>query len=109
MPFGGLNSMWLIVMFDLPTDTREARHEYAVFRKRLLKDGFIMMQYSVYIRHCASNENALVHMSRVKNGLPADGEVRLIKITDKQFSKIEVFFGKQRRKVEKSPEQLQFF
>ena len=56
--------MWLITMFDLPTDTVEARKHYSNFRQSLLKDGFIMMQYSVYIRHCASEENAIVHKKK---------------------------------------------
>jgi len=47
MSFGGLNSMWVIVLFDLPTDSSEARKQYTVFRKHLLDDGFTMMQYSV--------------------------------------------------------------
>jgi len=50
-----------------------------------------MMQYSVYIRHCASSENANVHFERIKSALPPDGEVRIIQITDKQFEKMEVF------------------
>lgn len=101
--------MWVIVLFDLPTDTAEARKQYTVFRKHLLEDGFIMMQYSVYMRHCASDENALVHVKRVKSRLPPDGEVRIVKITDKQFGRIEVFYGKKRRKIEAPPEQLSLF
>lgn len=50
----GWRTMWVIAMFDLPTDTPKARKAYARFRKDLLSDGFTMMQYSVYIRHCAS-------------------------------------------------------
>ena len=75
----------------------------------MLDDGFSMMQYSVYMRHSASDENAQVHIDRVKQGLPDDGEVRIIKITDKQFSKIQVFYGKKRKPTEKAPEQLEFF
>ena len=101
--------MWIIVLFDLPTDDKEARRDYSNFRKSLLNDGFSMMQYSVYMRHCASEENAKVHSQRVKAHLPPDGEVRIIKITDKQFSKIEVYFGKKRKPIEKAPEQLMFF
>lgn len=101
--------MWVIVLFDLPTDTSEARSDYRHFREDLLKDGFTMMQYSVYMRHCASDENAQVHMKRVKASLPPDGEVRVVKITDKQFGKIQVFYGKQRKPTEKAPEQLMFF
>lgn len=109
MTFGGLQTMWIIVLFDLPTDTKDARQEYARFRKFLLQDSFTMMQYSVYIRHSSSDENAQVHAKRVKNQLPDDGEVRIIKITDKQFGKIEVFFGKKHKPTEKAPLQLQFF
>jgi len=109
MIFGGLNTMWIIVLFDLPTDTKKARKDYTQFRKHLLTDGFSMMQYSAYIRHCASEENAQVHVKRIKGGLPPDGEVRIIKITDKQFGKIEVFFGKKQRTVESPPQQMSFF
>lgn len=107
--FGGLEVMWVIVMFDLPTETKEERKDYSKFRKFLLEDGFVMMQYSVYMRHSSSDENAIVHTSRVKSILPPNGEIRIIKITDKQFSKIEVFYGKKRKSTEKAPEQLSFF
>ena len=109
MIFGGQKTMWIIVLFDLPTDTTEARKDYTKFRKHLLDDGFTMMQYSVYMRHCSSDENAQVHMQRVKAILPPDGEIRIVKITDKQFARIEVFFGKKRKPTEKAPEQLMFF
>ena len=106
--FGGLQTVWIIVLFDLPTDTKQARQQYTKFRKFLLNNSFSMMQYSVYIRHCASKENATVHVARVKKILPPDGEVRILKITDKQFGKIEVYYGKKRRATEKAPLQLQF-
>lgn len=109
MVFGGLQTVWTIVLFDLPTDSGEARRQYTLFRKFLLQDGFSMMQYSVYMRHHASEENAQVHTQRIKQHLPDDGEVRIVKITDKQFSRIEVFYGKRRKLIEKPPEQLQFF
>ena len=109
MKFGGLQVMRLIVMFDLPTDTKKARKEYTHFRKFLLNDGFTMMQYSIYMRHSSSSENAVVHAKRVKEHLPDDGEVRIIRITDQQFGKIEVFYGKKRQKPIKAPLQLQFF
>ena len=107
--FGGLDSMWVIVLFDLPTDTKTARKQYVRFRKHLMNDGFSMMQYSVYVRHCASDENAAVHVKRVKSVLPPDGEVRIVKITDKQFGKIQVFYGKRRKPTEPAPKQLEFF
>ncbi len=107
--FGGLKTMWIVVLFDLPTDTKIARKDYMRFRKFLLQDGFTMMQYSVYMRHSSSDENAQVHAKRVKDRLPNDGEVRIIKITDKQFGKIEVYYGKKRTPTETAPIQLQLF
>ena len=106
--YGGVKTVWILVLFDLPTDTKAARRQYTRFRKFLLEDSFTMMQYSVYMRHCASDENAAVHIKRVKSGLPPDGEVRIVKITDRQFAKIEVYYGKKRQPVEQAPTQLEF-
>ena len=100
--------MWIIVLFDLPSDTKTARRKYTQFRNFLLDDGFSMMQYSVYMRHCASDENASVHVKRVKSILPPEGEVRIVKITDRQFGKIEIFYGKKRKLIEEAPKQLEF-
>ena len=97
------------MLFDLPTDTKRARRNYADFRKFLLEDGFMMMQYSVYMRNCASRENMEVHIDRVRNHLPPDGEVRVIAITDKQFERMEVFLGRKRKPTETPPPQLQLF
>lgn len=101
--------MWVLAMFDLPTDTKQARHAYVQFRKRLIKDGFAMMQFSVYVRHCASEENAEVHVKRVEQGVPSDGEVRILAITDKQFARMRVFWGKRRKPTESPPQQLELF
>lgn len=101
--------MWVLTMFDLPTDTKTARRQYTQFRKALLKDGFVMMQFSVYIRHCASRENAAVHTQRVERAVPDDGEVRVITITDKQFERMRVFWGKRRMPTEEPPAQLELF
>lgn len=102
-------SMWVIAMFDLPTDSAEARRAYTRFRKDLLNDGFAMMQYSIYYRHCASFENADTHIRRMGACVPAQGEVRFVAITDKQFSRIQTFFGKKRQPKQESPAQLEFF
>lgn len=83
--------MWVLVFFDLPTDTKKERNEAARFRKDLLKDGFVMFQFSIYIRHCPSAENAATHIKRVKNLLPQYGQVGILSITDKQFSNIELY------------------
>ena len=101
--------MWLLVMFDLPVDTPKARKHYAQFRKKLMKDGFVMIQFSVYVRHCASRENADVHSERVKEFVPPEGEVRLLRITEKQYGRMEVFWGKKRKPPERAPAQLELF
>lgn len=101
--------MWVIAMFDLPTDTPKARKDYARFRKHLLEDGFTMMQYSIYTRHCASIENAAVHVRRMGDVVPPAGEVRFLTITDNQFGRIKVFVGKKRQKSAPPPAQLEFF
>lgn len=101
--------MWLFVLFDLPVDTKQARRAYAQFRKFLLKDGFVQVQYSVYARVCASEANVEVHTHRVEARVPDDGEVRLMCITDKQFARQRIFWGKMRKAPPKAPHQLEFF
>jgi CRISPR-associated protein Cas2 len=96
-------------MFDLPVRTKRERRHYAQFRKELLKDGFARMQYSVYKRSCASYENAAVHINRTQEKVPPDGEVRIITITDKQFARMRIFWGKRRVKPEDPPAQLELF
>jgi CRISPR-associated protein Cas2 len=109
MQFSEYRRMWVVTMFDLPVDSKEARHEYVVFRKHLLRDGFTRLQFSVYGRHCASEENAAAHVQRVEGRVPPDGEVRVLTITDKQFERMRVFWGKMRTRPEKPPQQLEFF
>lgn len=109
MILSGYRAVWIFTMFDLPVDTKTARKAYADFRKSLLKDGFTMLQYSVYVRHCASEENADVHYNRIKGFLPDDGEVRLITITDKQFGRMETHWGKMRKPPPPTPRQLELF
>lgn len=86
--------MWVLVFFDLPTDTKKERKAAADFRKHLLMDGFIMFQFSIYMRHCPSSENADVHVKRVKSFLPPCGQVGVLTITDKQFGSMELFVAK---------------
>src|ERR1035437_10253625 len=107
MNFERLNAyriMWLFVYFDLPTDTKKQRKNYANFRKGLKQDGFTMMQFSVYIRHCPSAENADVHQKRVEPILPPEGNVSILRITDKQYGNIVNFWGKTAKIMEQAPQ-----
>ena len=101
--------MWVMVLFDLPTETKKDKKEHAKFRKRLLEDGFTMFQFSIYLRHCPSRENADVHIKRVKNFLPKEGYVGILTITDKQFGQMELFRGCQRMKHDAPTQQLELF
>ncbi|MEA3426349.1 MAG: CRISPR-associated endonuclease Cas2 [Bacteroidota bacterium] len=101
--------MWVLVLFDLPTETKKDRKAYAVFRKKLLADGFQMFQFSIYMRHCPSRENADVHIKRVKNFLPAKGHIGIFQFTDKQFGMVELFYGKDPQNTQSPVQQLEMF
>jgi CRISPR-associated protein Cas2 len=107
--WSGYNIMWLFAMFDLPVNDKDARRAYSQFRNLLLDNGFSQMQYSIYARCCNSEETALVYRNRIVTQLPKDGHVRLLMITDRQFGKMEVYFGKSRTNPEPKPKQLQLF
>lgn len=101
--------MWLFVFFDLPVTTKQEQKIASDFRKNLLKDGFTMMQFSVYIRHCASHESLVVHKRRIKSMMPSSGKISMLAVTDKQYADIETIFGKTAKKEIKAPIQLEFF
>lgn len=101
--------MWLFVFFDLPTQTKKDRRNAQQFRKNLLKDGFTMMQFSVYSRHCASYESADVHEKRIKKLLPPYGKVSILRITDKQYGMMANFWGKAEKPKDPLPQQLELF
>ena len=101
--------MWILVFFDLPTETKTDRKRATGFRKALIDDGFTMFQFSIYIRHCPSFENAEVHIKRVKRILPDKGKVGILCITDKQFGKMELFLGSEIAERPPVEQQLELF
>ncbi len=101
--------MWTLVMYDLPTETRKDRKVASKFRKKLMEDGFSMFQFSMYVRHSASSENATVHSNRVKKMLPEYGKIGILQITDKQFGEMELFYGTKKAEMPKIPQQLELF
>jgi len=107
--FSEYRIMWVLVFFDLPTETKKERKAHAIFRKNLMKDGFTMFQFSIYLRHCASRENADVHIKRVKRLLPEKGHVGIMCITDKQFGNMELFYSKKQTEVAVPSQQLEMF
>ena len=107
--FSEYRVMWILVLFDLPTETKKDKKAYAEFRKNLQRDGFTMFQFSIYVRHCATSENAAVHIKMVKSFLPEFGQVGIMCITDKQFAQIELFYGKKPQGVKTPGQQLELF
>ncbi len=101
--------LWIFVFFDLPTETKTDKKNYTRFRKGLQQDGFTMLQFSIYIRHCNSRENAEVHMKRARILLPPKGEVVIFTITDKQFGQMEFFRGPKEKERPDTPQQLELF
>lgn len=101
--------MWVMVFFDLPVETKKDRKNYAVFRKTMLKDGFTMFQFSAYLRHCPSRENADVHVKRVQKNLPPKGHVGILTITDKQFGMMQIYYGREEKEKPPTPQQLELF
>ena len=101
--------MWVFVFFDLPVVETKDRKAATKFRFQLLKDGFTMLQYSVYIRHCASKEAVDVHVKRVNKWVPKKGHVSILQITDKQYGDIINIWGSCREPVPTAPAQLSFF
>lgn len=101
--------MWIFVFFDLPTATKTDTRNYAKFRKKMLLDGFQMFQFSIYMRHCSSRENAEVHIKRTKKNLPPNGSIGILCITDKQFELMELFRGRERVTTQPPVQQLELF
>lgn len=101
--------LWILVFFDLPTETKKERAAHAKFRKQIMQDGFVMFQFSIYLRHCNSRENADVHLKRVKRLLPEKGKVGILTITDKQFGAMELFQGATISLRPDTPQQLELF
>ena len=102
-------NMWVVVLFDLPTETKKQRKDAHDFRLGMIKDGFLMFQYSFYMRFCPSKEHAQTHRNRVKKMVPKDGFVCILLITDRQYSLMELFRGAVLTGAEPAPQQLELF
>ena len=102
--------MRLIVFFDLPVVKKEDRKGYTQFRKFLLKDGYDMVQFSVYSRICNGQESVNKHLGRLEKNLPSKGSVRCMQITEKQYGEIKFLVGKPTKKeVKVCASQISFF
>ena len=100
--------MRIIVMFDLPVITAAEKREYNKFRKFLVKSGFMMMQESIYCKLTQNVTSADLIVSNIRKNKPQSGLVQVMKITEKQYAKIEFIVGKTASEVIDSDERLLF-
>lgn len=106
MPEQEIRYLWLFVFFDLPVGTKTERRDATKFRKFLLDDGYMMLQYSVYIRLCRGQEAVDKHAKRLTNRLPTKGSVRALQVTDRQYERMKTLVGTQRKQEKLGSEQL---
>lgn len=98
--------MRVIVFFDLPTETESDRRKYRKFRRSLIKDGFIMIQESVYAKLALNSTQVAQIVSEVKNNQPEKGIVQILSVTEKQFLKMEMISGKMQTDILNTDERL---
>ncbi len=101
--------MWSFVLFDLPVKSKQNRRDYTKFRKLLIQSGFSQLQYSVYARYHESEAQSDTLIRLVRDALPKRGHIRILKVTDRQFGKMENFSAGKRKRTEKTDEQLLLF
>ena len=101
--------MRIIVMFDLPVVTEKERKIATRFRKFLVDDGFLMMQFSVYSRICRNNDDLNKHINRLKINAPKTGNIRLLQVTENQYNNMIMFAGEKSMEEEISIENLLVF
>ena len=105
----GYRLMWILVMFDLPTDTKPQRKAATEFRNFLLDEGFERSQFSVYARFVNGKEAFATRVNRIEHNLPASGDVQVLNFTDRQYRDIVHFSDQGRKGARKNPEQLVMF
>ncbi|AHA04655.1 CRISPR-associated endonuclease Cas2 [Pediococcus pentosaceus] len=85
--------MRLMIMFDLPVETAKQRKQYRQFRKSLINEGFLMIQYSVYVRVCVTKKSATLMENRIKTFLPENGTIQALTLTEKQYNDMHFLVG----------------
>ncbi|CCV63865.1 predicted virulence-associated protein D / CRISPR associated protein Cas2 [Alteracholeplasma palmae J233] len=85
--------MRLILFFDLPIQTNDQVRIYTRFRKLLISKGYLMLQYSVYSKILNNRDSAVQHMDYIKKNVPNEGHIRMMLLTEKQYSRMEIVIG----------------
>ena len=98
--------MRVVVLFDLPITTDQAKREYRQFRKYLVKSGYLMLQESVYCKLAQNDTAADTLIDNLRKNKPSSGLVQVMKLTEKQFSRMEYIVGESKNEVLNSDERL---
>lgn len=101
--------MWILVLFDLPTDTKQHQRQANKFREFLLDEGFERSQFSIYARFVNGKEAYEARVRRIERSLPSGGDVQILAITDRQYRDIVHFSDQSRRRPRTNPSQLVLF
>ena len=98
--------MRVVVFFDLPVLTEKNKRDYRMFRKFLIKSGFVMMQESVYCKLAPNSNTCDMIVENIRKNKPGDGLVQVLRVTEKQYSKMDFIIGKKKLDVLDSDERL---
>lgn len=104
-----LRFMRLLVFFDLPTNTKKDRKVYTKFRRSLINDGFTMIQFSVYSRVCKGQDSVENHTQKLQKDLPEKGNVRVMQVTEKQYERMKILVGTEKKEEKNAGQQLLLF
>ena len=105
----GYRLMWILVMFDLPTDTKPQRKAAGDFRNFLLDEGFERSQFSIYARFINGKEAFESRVRRIERAVPSQGDVQVLTLTDRQYRDIVHFSDQGRQSKRQNPSQLVLF
>ena len=98
--------MRVLVFFDLPVITTENRREYRMFRNYMLKNGFLMLQESVYCKLALNGTAVKTIVDGVHKNKPDEGLIQLLTVTEKQYAKMDIVVGNMKSEVLDSDERL---
>ena len=101
--------MRLFIFFDLPVSKKEDRKIATRFRKELLREGFTMLQFSVYCRVCRGQDIVDREIRRIKQILPSKGNVRILQVTERQYSSMQILIGTAKKEEIIGAKQLLLF
>ncbi len=105
----GRKLMWMMVMFDLPTETKQQRKLAHQFRTFLQNTGFEMIQFSVYLQFTGTKESSKKFVKAVTNNCPPIGDVNILFFTDKQFASMIHIYNKSAKPAKEPPKQFELF